>query len=146
MGSSIVVHWSCGQCRDVKLRDDNGFQDVPLISCPSKIALNSHHIHLVIMRNVSPHHHRTTVKWNGFIEVGGGIGGTLLPQHTSFSIIHVQKKAAFIGLMNLSPQHNILSDTMPNVLLCGLVSEMALLGILISQDPAAGKGVTSNKS
>ena len=102
MGSSTVVHkrYSRGQSMLVKVKDDNGFQDVPLTSWPIKIALNSDQIQLAIMRNASPHHHRPTAEWNGFLDVAGGIW---LPPHSS-SISEVQKKAAFIQPMNLPPQ------------------------------------------
>ena len=94
MGSSIVFHnhWSRGQSMVVKVRNDNGFQDVPLISLPIKIAFNSDQIQLAIMRNVSSHYHR---QMDSFLDVAGGIGGIWLSPHTSSSISHVQKKAAF---------------------------------------------------
>ena len=39
----------------ISVRDDSGFQDVPLISWSIKIALNSDQIQLEIMRNAFPH-------------------------------------------------------------------------------------------
>ena len=54
-----------------------------------------------------PHHHRTTAKWSGFLDVVGGIGGISFSPHMSSSIRHVQKKTVFIRPMNLSPQSKI---------------------------------------
>ena len=87
----------------VKVMDDTGFQNVPLISWPIKIALNSDQIQLAIMQNASPHHHRTTASWNGFLDMAA-----LCYLHTNNSFIsHVQKKTAFIRSVNLSPQRKI---------------------------------------
>ena len=163
---SFHKHWSRGQSKVVIVRNDNGFQDVPLIPWPINIALNSDQIHFAIVRNTSLHHHRTTVKRNGFLAIAGGIGGIWFPPHTGSFVSHVQRKAAVIDPTNLSPRCSSPSGTTPNVLLCVLVSEGRLvvswLGTqqssvdvslkgpvgnpVISPVRAAGKGTTSNKS
>ena len=103
VGSSIVVHkhWSRSQSMVVKVKDDNGFQDVPLIPWPIKIALNSVQIQLAIKRNASPFPDRTSPKWYCFLGVAGGIDGIRLLPHMGSFINHVQKKVAFIAPMNL---------------------------------------------
>ena len=88
---------------------DNGFQDVPLISWPITITVNSDQIQLAIIQNVSPHHHRTIAKWNGFLDAASDTGGIWLPLYLSSSISHVQKKAAVNGPNNLSPRCKIQS-------------------------------------
>ena len=93
MGSSIAIHkhWSCGQSMGffqgfflsfccfilsfiqsniflslyLKVRDDNGFKNVPGISWPIKFALNSGEMQHAIMKK----HHYT--KWNGLLVVAG---------------------------------------------------------------------------
>ena len=43
---AVNIHWSHGQSMVVKVRDDNGLCDVPLISWPIEIALNSDQIRI----------------------------------------------------------------------------------------------------
>ena len=64
-----------GQSKVVKVRDDNGFHGVPLISWTIKIAMNSDQIQTAIMRDAFLHHKRTTAKWNDFQDVAAGIVG-----------------------------------------------------------------------
>ena len=54
------------------------------------------------MRSVSPHHHRTTAKWSGFLDVAGDIGGIFVPPPTGSSIIQ-----DFVGSINISPRCKI---------------------------------------
>ena len=44
---------------------------------------------LAIMRNASPHHHRTTAKWNGFLDVAGSFW---LPPHMRSSVMCRRKR------------------------------------------------------
>ena len=54
--SERSYHGATSRSRVVlKMRDDNGFQDVPLTSWPIKIALNSDQINLATMQTTSPH-------------------------------------------------------------------------------------------
>ena len=82
---SSIVHkyWSRGQSMVIEVREDNSFLDVLLISWRIMTALNSDQIQLAFMRNASSPHHRTTAKWNGFLNVAGSIDVIWLYLYTS---------------------------------------------------------------
>ena len=93
----------------VKVRDDNAFQDVSLISRPIKIALNSEQIQLALIRNATSN------------PPSGMVSLVLL----AFGCVY--KRVFHQSCSEESALHQYAScgvpDTMPNVLLCMLVSE-----------------------